>query len=66
MPIRPSGTVLTKLALNSAICSSVRPMVLKIGVSIGPGLMTLTRILRVFKSLVQQRANDRTAALLAL
>ena len=36
------------------------------GVSIGPGLMALTRILRCFRSTVQPRAKDRTAALVAL
>ena len=33
---------------------------------IGPGLSALTRIFRSFKSIVHVRANDRTAALLAL
>src|SRR4029077_13653325 len=36
------------------------------GVLIGPGLSALTRIFRSFKSIVQVRANDRTAALVAL
>ena len=36
------------------------------GVSIGPGLSALTRILRAFRSTVHVRANDRTAALVAL
>ena len=34
--------------------------------SIGSGLITLTRILRCFRSTVHERANDRIAALLAL
>src|SRR4029077_17454738 len=36
------------------------------GVLIGPGLRAFTRILRSFKSIVHVRANDRTAALVAL
>jgi hypothetical protein len=36
------------------------------GVSIGPGLIALTRIFRAFRSLVQERAKERTAALVAL
>ncbi len=39
---------------------------LKPGVSVEPGLMALTRILRCFRSTVQERANDRMAALVAL
>jgi hypothetical protein len=65
VPIRPIGTAATRPTLNSSICSRVSPALLKIGVSIGPGLMTLTRILRCLRSVVQHRANDRTAALLA-
>jgi hypothetical protein len=39
---------------------------LKAGVSIGPGLMALTRILQSFRSTVHVRANDRMAALVEL
>ena len=65
-PIRPIGTCDARPAL---ICSSspgelARPSTP--GVSIGPGLSTLTRILRSFRSTVQVRANERTAALVAL
>ena len=35
------------------------------GVSVAPGLTTLTRILRSRNSLAQVRANDRSAALIA-
>jgi AcrR family transcriptional regulator len=50
MPLRPSSV-------------SASPS--RIGVSIGPGLMALTRILRSFRSVVQLRANERTAAFVA-
>ena len=47
-------------------CSAVRPVVFsKAGVSVGPGLIEFTRILRSFNSIVQARAKLRTAALLA-
>src|SRR5213593_490302 len=36
------------------------------GVSIEPGLTAFTRMRRCFKSVVQVRANERTAALVAL
>lgn len=36
------------------------------GGKIGPGLTTLTRILRTFRSVVNVRANERNAALVAL
>ena len=49
------------LASWSAASSSLED-----GVSIGPGLRALTRILRSFRSDVQVRANERTAALVAL
>jgi len=35
----------------------------KIGVSIGPGLIALTRMRRSFNSAVQVRTKERTAAL---
>src|SRR5437773_801809 len=65
-PIRPSGTDPTMFFLNSSICCSLSPRPLIPGVSIGPGLIALTRILRALRSTVQLRANDRTAALVAL
>src|SRR5262245_38425123 len=66
VPIRPIGVAARTFALNCSICSRVPPTLSRMGVSIGPGLMTLTRILRGVSSVVQPRANDRTAALLAL
>src|SRR6266849_6235603 len=56
-PSRPTGRSKSDV-LNPA---SLQP-----GVLVGPGLTALTRILRAFRSRVQLRANDRTAALLAL
>src|SRR5260370_14630277 len=51
---------------NAPNCSWLKPILPKIGVSIGPGLIALTRILRPLRSEVHDRANERTAALLAL
>ena len=64
LPILPSVMVLRSLFFT---CSppSLSTMPLVIGVSIGPGLMALTRILRCFRSTVQERAKDRMAALVA-
>jgi hypothetical protein len=57
--------VLMKLAFNCSASWSVCTNRLNVGVSIGPGLMALTRILRCFRSTVQERANDRIAAFVA-
>src|SRR5258708_35714079 len=65
VPVRPIGTLCTLLAPNSCACCSLRPILPKIGVAIGPGLNVLTRILRSFRSEVQLRAKDRTAAFVA-
>src|SRR5882762_9428915 len=58
-PMRPIGMVDTIRAITSADCR------LTSGVLIGPGLTTFERIRRSFRSVVQVRANDRSAALLA-
>src|SRR6202451_4230349 len=58
-PMRPIGMVDTIRAITSADCR------LASGVSIGPGLTTFERIRRSFRSVVQVRAKDRIAALLA-
>src|SRR5258708_32560434 len=65
LPNLPSGTF---FARSSFILVSASPccQVSKIGVSICPGLMVFTRMRRSFSSLVQVRANERTAALVAL
>ena len=58
--------VALRVVFNCSPCPSVCTMLLVIGVSIGPGLTALTRILRYFRSTVHVRANDRIAALVAL
>ena len=54
-PKRPMGIIEANFALTSWGMGS------KIAVSMGPGLMTFTRILRSLSSSVQVRANERTA-----
>src|SRR5262245_50074096 len=51
---------------SSLVFSAVPPRLSNIGVSMGPGLITFTRIFRAFRSAVHVRAKDRTAALVAL
>ena len=66
-PMRPSGTPAARLAFICFSCSlsfPTRPAMA--GVSMGPGLTTFTRILRALSSVVQVRAKERTAALVAL
>src|ERR1700730_4731043 len=58
-PMRPIGMVDTIRAMTSEDCR------LASGVLIGPGLTTFERIRRSFKSVVQVRTNERSAALLA-
>src|SRR6266704_313398 len=65
-PMRPIGVSSNICTLNCSASSFVCPTLFPSGVSIMPGLMALTRILRPFKSSVQVRAKDRTAALAAL
>src|SRR5258707_8736905 len=57
--MRPIGTVDTIRAITSGDCR------LASGVLIGPGLTTLERIRRSFRSVVQVRTKERMAALLA-
>src|SRR6266404_4040787 len=63
-PRRPRGTRSAKAAFSCSASAFIRP--LSPGVSITPGLTTFTRILRPFRSDVHVRANDRSAALVAL
>ncbi len=56
--LRPIGTVETR-AMASGGCSAT------CGVMTGPGLRTFARIRRSFSSAVQERTNERIAALLA-
>src|SRR2546428_2701 len=62
LPLRPIGICEANWAAACSACSGVRPVVVsKAGVSIGPGLIVFTRILRSFSSRVQARdvAHDR-------
>ncbi len=64
-PILPNGTAFAKpsfIALSASPCCKLS----RIGVSMWPGLIAFTRIRRSRSSLVQVRAKDRTAALVAL
>src|SRR6476659_1574862 len=66
LPLRPIGICEANWAAACSACSGVRPVVVsKAGVSIGPGLIVFTRMLRSFSSNVQAREKLRTAALLA-
>src|SRR4029077_734387 len=66
VPRRPSGTVFEIIFLRCFPVSEEASSSLSPGVSIGPGLTAFTRIRRSFKSVVQVRANERTAAFVAL
>jgi hypothetical protein len=66
LPKRPMGIWEVAKFANWVTSSFVKPDFPNIGVSIGPGLMAFTRILRSLRSEVQDLAKERTAALLAL
>ncbi len=53
-------------ALNCIPASTPPASASTAGLAIGPGLSALTRILRSLRSVVHVRANDRTAAFVAL
>src|SRR5438132_13568143 len=65
-PSRPNGTAAANWARAWSAPSLVGACWSKIGVSIGPGLIALTRMRRSFNSAVQVRTKERTAALVAL
>src|SRR3989442_11872552 len=65
-PSRPNGTASANWARAWSAPSLVGACWSKIGVSIGPGLIALTRMRRSFNSAVQVRTEERTAALVAL
>src|SRR5580658_5966860 len=65
-PSRPNGTAAANWERAWSAASLVDACCSKIGVSIGPGLIALTRTRRSFNSAVQVRTNERTAALVAL
>ena len=66
VPNRPVGTLLVIAATNSVRTCSGSSSLASAGVSMGPGLMALTRIFLSLRSEVQDRANERTAAFVAL
>src|SRR5207248_11052449 len=53
-------------AIRCWLASEEAISLLSPGVSIGPGLIAFTRMRRSFKSVVQVRANEQTAAFVAL
>src|SRR6202030_432644 len=59
--MRPSGTVATTAAFSSSVMKWDMP-----GVSVYPGLNTLTRMSRPLRSTIQGRADEGTAAFDAL
>src|ERR1700752_994736 len=65
-PSPPNGTAAANWARAWSAPSLVGACWSKIGVSIGPGLIALTRMRRSFNSAVQVRTKERTAALVAL
>src|SRR5271163_3566634 len=63
-PTRPSGTRSREAAASPALSVPASPC--NPGVSTGPGLTTLTRMWRSFRSVVHVRAKERMAAFVAL
>jgi hypothetical protein len=66
VPNLPSGTMLVIIFRRSAPASEESGKSFNPGVSIDPGLTAFTRMRRSFKSVVHVRANERTAAFVAL
>ena len=66
VPNLPSGTLLEIICLRCCPISEEDSSSLSPGVSIEPGLTAFTRMRRCFRSVVHVRANERTAALVAL
>src|SRR5215470_2618124 len=62
----PSGVTLEIIFLRCTPVSEEASRSLSPGVSMEPGLIAFTRMRRSFKSVVHVRANERTAALVAL
>jgi hypothetical protein len=65
-PEPPSGTPLESIFNCSSAAPEEATRPFSPGVSMGPGLTAFTRMRRPFKSVVQVRAKERTAALVAL
>jgi hypothetical protein len=61
VPSLPSGTMVEIIFLGCSPASKEASRSLSPGVSMEPGLMAFTRMRRSFKSVVQVRANERTA-----
>src|SRR2546422_8965958 len=66
VPRLPSGTVLAIVLARCWPASEEPRSSFSPGVSVAPGLTALTRMWRSFKSDVQVRANERTAAFVGL
>src|SRR5216683_138784 len=66
VPNRPSGTMLLIIFRRCSPVSEEASKALNPGVSIEPGLTAFTRMRRGLRSVVHVRANERTAALVAL
>src|SRR5262249_1970645 len=66
VPSLPSGMLLESIFKYCSPDPLEAVRSLSPGVSIGPGLTAFTRMRRSFKSVVHVRANERTAALVAL
>jgi hypothetical protein len=59
---RPRGTIALKLRRTSGTISGGKPCLLYTGVSVGPGLIALTRTLRPTSSAAQARGIGHTVA----
>ena len=66
VPNLPRGVLLEIIFLRCSPVSEEASRSLSPGVSMVPGLTAFTRMRRSFKSVVQVRANERTAAFVAL
>ena len=66
VPNLPSGTRVASLCQRGSPASAEATRSCSPGVSIGPGLTAFTRMRRACRSVVQVRANERTAAFVAL
>ena len=65
VPIRLKSDLATSISMNAFSCSGGSPTFFRMGVSIGPGLSTLTRMPRGANSTARVLPNEMTAALVA-
>jgi hypothetical protein len=63
VPVRPSGMRDLAPSIKASFWAGVNPFLSRIGVTIGPGLMVLTRMPRGVSSLAKVWPNERSAAL---